>query len=798
MLKKHLLTAVIILLSFTVLYGYAPDKGSATCKFPAPLKFTGAEDFIPVTGSAFPPYASPLTDDPVGELFIFGTTWYDIQHNGTCGRQLQVDNDGWIHLVWMKGENTGASLRHIWYQLMNPDDNLMFTGVELGIRVDQSSRSGYSVMELYPDNRAMPCFHQMTSGYDNFHSAFGFDYFPRVGAFFVPDLPWVWEGAQDLEVIWPRMDKDIDDKFHIVSTENPLSGIAGDPQRLYYCRATFDPMSFTIIHETPEQIEIDWTMTISADVAASPVSNRVAIGWMQMAATGDTSQYDNNLIVCISEDGINWNWTDTVNVTNWIPPDLSLLPDTLAANQDTLRCYADMCLLFDYNDVLHAFFSTRGYYSIQGSLSWGNSYIWHWDEVEQVFSMVADGWFDNGFYDPGAWNVYAQRPSAGIDQATGDIYCMYQRLFHPLGPSASHPFPYLHGDTSDFSQAGFPNGEIWMTKSLDGGINWAEGIDVTNTHTPNAPAGQCLSELTPCMSPDVVNGFCHIFYIEDKDAGAVVQDEGTWTLNDAIYHRAPISEIPALPTLPPYPMHCDSTGIPGYVPPPPPDITITLIPENPPIIIPANGGSFNFNIAGTNNEAYAVALDVWTYATLPSGAQFGPIINVGDLILAAGASIDRDRTQAVPANAPAGDYTYDAYVGFYPATIWDEDHFDFTKSADSDGGPIVPDWNNWGESFDDLTGEASLLTPERYELSAAYPNPFNPETHLSFALSQNGKVTLVVYDITGREVASLAEGYYSAGEYEVTFDGSTLASGIYFARFQAGDFRQVQKMLLVK
>ncbi|NQS96923.1 MAG: T9SS type A sorting domain-containing protein [candidate division Zixibacteria bacterium] len=229
-----------------------------------------------------------------------------------------------------------------------------------------------------------------------------------------------------------------------------------------------------------------------------------------------------------------------------------------------------------------------------------------------------------------------------------------------------------------------------------------------------------------------------------------------------------------------------------------PELTVTLTPENPPIVIPANGGSFNFNIAATNSGTSPVTFDVWTYATLPTGNQYGPIIFVTDFTIPAGATIERDRTQEVPAGAPPGSYTYDAYVGVYPDIVWDEDHFDFTKSADSDGGPLVPDWYNWGESFDDLTGEASAFTPQRYEISPAYPNPFNPETHLSFALPNNGKVSLIVYDITGREVAILAEGWYSAGSYEVVFDGSALASGVYFASFKAGDFIQVRKMVLMK
>ena len=69
------------------------------------------------------------------------------------------------------------------------------------------------------------------------------------------------------------------------------------------------------------------------------------------------------------------------------------------------------------------------------------------------------------------------------------------------------------------------------------------------------------------MYQEVVGGYCHIFYILDHDAGCVIQTEGTWTLNEAIYHRVPIDSIPAEPRLPNYPMHVDSTGFVGVTQP---------------------------------------------------------------------------------------------------------------------------------------------------------------------------------------------------------------------------------------
>ncbi|MBU1638216.1 T9SS type A sorting domain-containing protein [bacterium] len=79
-----------------------------------------------------------------------------------------------------------------------------------------------------------------------------------------------------------------------------------------------------------------------------------------------------------------------------------------------------------------------------------------------------------------------------------------------------------------------------------------------------------------------------------------------------------------------------------------------------------------------------------------------------------------------------------------------------------------------------------------------YPNPFNPTATLSFDLTHPGMVTLNVFDVTGRQVATLLDGAVTAGSHEVVFDGVGLPSGIYFARLRAGDYMQTKKMVLLK
>lgn len=88
--------------------------------------------------------------------------------------------------------------------------------------------------------------------------------------------------------------------------------------------------------------------------------------------------------------------------------------------------------------------------------------------------------------------------------------------------------------------------------------------------------------------------------------------------------------------------------------------------------------------------------------------------------------------------------------------------------------------------------------PSDYTLGQNYPNPFNPSTKINFAIPTTGLVTMKIYDVLGKEVASLLNETKVAGNYTVDFDGSKLSSGVYFYRIEANDFVAVKRMMLIK
>ncbi|RJP81844.1 MAG: T9SS C-terminal target domain-containing protein [Candidatus Zixiibacteriota bacterium] len=104
-----------------------------------------------------------------------------------------------------------------------------------------------------------------------------------------------------------------------------------------------------------------------------------------------------------------------------------------------------------------------------------------------------------------------------------------------------------------------------------------------------------------------------------------------------------------------------------------------------------------------------------------------------------------------------------------------------------------------------LVGEGPLAAgasdpqrPRAFALHPPHPNPFNPATAMSFELRAASYVSLRVFDTAGRVVATLVDGWKPAGAHETTFDGAGLASGIYLVRLEAGDFTQIQKLVLLK
>lgn len=102
------------------------------------------------------------------------------------------------------------------------------------------------------------------------------------------------------------------------------------------------------------------------------------------------------------------------------------------------------------------------------------------------------------------------------------------------------------------------------------------------------------------------------------------------------------------------------------------------------------------------------------------------------------------------------------------------------------------------EATVETSSETSWNMPERFELSQNYPNPFNPSTSIRYDLPQSAHVTVKVYDVSGRLMATIVDEQRQAGRHTARFDASDLASGLYLYRMRAGEFVQTRKLMLIK
>lgn len=107
----------------------------------------------------------------------------------------------------------------------------------------------------------------------------------------------------------------------------------------------------------------------------------------------------------------------------------------------------------------------------------------------------------------------------------------------------------------------------------------------------------------------------------------------------------------------------------------------------------------------------------------------------------------------------------------------------------------------WYQATDLITSVEQIendLLPTEFRLEQNYPNPFNPSTTIQFALPKTSNITIKIYDILGREVATLIDEEYQPGQYKIIFEAGQLASGLYVYRIQAGDFRETKKLMLLR
>ena len=341
-------------------------------------------------------------------------------------------------------------------------------------------------------------------------------------------------------------------------------------------------------------------------------------------------------------------------------------------------------------------------------------------------------------------------------------------------PSLSACDKYLHLVWEDYSNSGY---EIYYKNSTDGGISWGSETRLTNN-----PADSYL----PCISAngqflhvvwsDLRTGYSTIYYKHSTNGGL------SWSEDIKLSNN--INSHSYTPSIS---MYGNLTGVVWY-----------------------DNRDGNYEIyytqstnGGTNWSADTRLTNNSAISRYPSVAISGQTVNVvwEDYRDAGGYSRIfyksstngglnwGDELRLVNNNIP--------YTGSYhPSISASHDSVYVIWYDNRDGNYEV--YFKYNPDVSIAVQNISTEIPKEYSLTQNYPNPFNPSTNVKFSIVNAGDVKLVVYDVQGREVQTLVNESLKPGTYEVSFDGSSLTSGVYFYRLITDGFTETKKMLLLK
>jgi len=493
-----------------------------------------------------------------------GDTWYDYQHNGRMPRMIGwgphtgrlPSGTAYIHFAWMGLPGPALVSRKYYYNYYNAGTGGF--GTASGIQQDDEY-AGYVVLDVTEDNRAM------VGGHNNDGSGYAsqpyWDFSPGLGFFNSfsrapnPAVPTV----SSPEWIWPdiKYQEGPDTVTHVFSQYSAPG--AGDPSGIVYNRKVGVDGAGT--WDTPRIV--DTVFDISQSLACDPNGTKVALVWLAnlpnmgdcdtCSGQADLNQWDNDVYYQISDDqGVTWH--PRVNLTQNVD------------GTDGFRPYDDLSCMLDSDNNLHIVWASTVWYADPAQIGIWPARLFHWSEDNPYIRTVANADYDQTNCGPSVWSLNIAKMS--VSECDGKIYVLWAQFNDPkviMDDCAAR----AAGGTGDVQ--GSANGDLWISISSDNGLTWDAARNITHSFSPGCdPANggaPCYSDMWPSMAqygrtdqggedwsgativdPSgsyVGNNYLDVQYIDDKDAGGVIQDEGSWQLADVRWFRlACVDPIP--------------------------------------------------------------------------------------------------------------------------------------------------------------------------------------------------------------------------------------------------------------
>lgn len=436
----------------------------------------------------------------VGEIDTVGSSTYDLQWNAAAVRRIAFDPDlGKVHLIWTWSDVADPFPdRQVYYNCYIPGTGWVFgQGMDGGTPCQTAERSGFGTIDLLSDGRAVVALHRVDPAADPADipiTTVGVDLFPGAGIFTFVDL-------SPEEIIWPRVSVTAND---LISLSASHSGAGID--ELHRAYSTDMGASWTDLLLSAA------SPGLGNNNFASDISDKVCMVWPMHALA--EPMFNTHLYYVESVDG-GQTWGRERNITEHIP--LPAVGDWYEWYM-TRNCFGGSGI-YDNLDNLHyvfaASFGTRtgpGYF-----FPFLPNPLWHYSPGTgvSVVTYLSPGVLpDMPALNRYGFSYLADRPSLGQD-GLGYLYCVWREFSFALWDVAT----------------GFPLGEIYAARSMDGGLTWGPKVNLTMTPT--------LNEVYPSLAK-FVNDTLHIIYQRDYGVGLYVHAEGPRTDNPIIYHNVPV------------------------------------------------------------------------------------------------------------------------------------------------------------------------------------------------------------------------------------------------------------------
>ncbi len=449
--------------------------------------------YIPDTSSMVNaiPYNHGLATDSPGD--IAGYSFYDQQSIGSSGNRIAVCEDRSVYMCWTKlfGWPLPPAPCHVYFNWISEDGD--WYADEEGGSASENTPSLLPTLGAFNDNTSAISYNH--DAYDSNVTVAVEMYQPGVGIFdhYYPAARYshsspAFSGRMSISSIAI----DGNNNIHLVMNEYADRGRF----RLTYCRSDDDGITWT------DMVLIDTVKVISSVVTTSPVSDKVVIGYAKSCDT--TTQWKNDIVYFESRDGHSWNWRyGRHNITDY------------ENDSDSLYAYTDLDFVIDYNDDINAVWNAQ--WVVKDSVYF-RTYLLYYNEYFNEICEITHHPDSQWTYISGAWNRPICKMNLSASYNWNEMVVTWTQF-----------------DTSDVAASGFGNGDIYMSSRYENNNHWYYMRNITCSASPGCQPGECANDNWSSLAENYNGYSINLIYINDKDAGSCIYNEGCPTENPINY-----------------------------------------------------------------------------------------------------------------------------------------------------------------------------------------------------------------------------------------------------------------------